>query len=177
MIRLCGAEEPRLIPAYQIGFTFLVPAHPGSPGQRAVKRVCVCMYMLSQVRRSPTAIALGRAQSQRDLAPSGQRVSSRPARRPAEPQRQRHWSAGGRCVQQGVVRHRRPVVEPADDTRRRRLQVHQRSARSRQPHRAGKTFLFSKSFPLQPFLSFFRTSTCIPHTVYCYFSSYPFFTF
>ena len=22
----------------QIGFTFLVPAHPGSPGQRAVKR-------------------------------------------------------------------------------------------------------------------------------------------
>jgi len=25
----------------QIGFTFLVPAHPGSAGQRAVKRVCV----------------------------------------------------------------------------------------------------------------------------------------
>ena len=28
----------------QIGFTFLVPAHPGSPGQRAVKRVCVLFY-------------------------------------------------------------------------------------------------------------------------------------
>ena len=28
----------------QIGFTFLVPAHPGSPGKRAVKRVCVCYY-------------------------------------------------------------------------------------------------------------------------------------
>ena len=27
----------------QIGFTFLVPAHPGGPGQRAVKRVCVCV--------------------------------------------------------------------------------------------------------------------------------------
>ena len=27
----------------QIGFTILVPAHPGSPGQRAVKRVCVCV--------------------------------------------------------------------------------------------------------------------------------------
>jgi len=27
----------------QIGFVFLVPAHPGSPGQRAVKRVCVCV--------------------------------------------------------------------------------------------------------------------------------------
>ena len=25
----------------QIGFTFLLPAYPGSPGQRAVKRVCV----------------------------------------------------------------------------------------------------------------------------------------
>jgi len=27
----------------QIGFTFLVAAYPGSPGQRAVKRVCVCV--------------------------------------------------------------------------------------------------------------------------------------
>jgi len=26
----------------QIGFTFLVPAHPGSPGQRAVKLLRVC---------------------------------------------------------------------------------------------------------------------------------------
>jgi len=26
----------------QIGFTFLVPAHPGGPEQAAVKRVCVC---------------------------------------------------------------------------------------------------------------------------------------
>jgi len=25
----------------QISFTFLVPAYPGSPGKRAVKRVCV----------------------------------------------------------------------------------------------------------------------------------------
>jgi len=27
----------------QIGFTFLVPAYLGSPGKRAVKRVCVCL--------------------------------------------------------------------------------------------------------------------------------------
>ena len=27
----------------QIGFTFLVLADPGSPGQRAIKRVCVCV--------------------------------------------------------------------------------------------------------------------------------------
>jgi len=26
----------------QIDFSFLVLAHPGSPGQRAVKQVCVC---------------------------------------------------------------------------------------------------------------------------------------
>ena len=29
----------------QIGFTFLVPAHPGSPGKRSVKRVCVCVCL------------------------------------------------------------------------------------------------------------------------------------
>ena len=36
----------------QIGFTFLVPAHPGSPGKRAVKRVvcvCVCVLTLGEV--------------------------------------------------------------------------------------------------------------------------------
>jgi len=28
-----------------IGFTSLEPAHPGSPGQRATKRVCVCVQL------------------------------------------------------------------------------------------------------------------------------------
>ena len=27
----------------QIGFSFLAPAHPDSPGQRAVKWMCVCL--------------------------------------------------------------------------------------------------------------------------------------
>ena len=31
----------------QIGFTFLVPAYPGSPGKGAVKRVCVCVCLLT----------------------------------------------------------------------------------------------------------------------------------
>ena len=31
----------------QIGFTFLVPAHPGSLGQRAVKRVGVCVSSMA----------------------------------------------------------------------------------------------------------------------------------
>jgi len=30
----------------RIGFTFLVLAHPGSPGKRAVKRVCVCVNII-----------------------------------------------------------------------------------------------------------------------------------
>ena len=40
----------------ETGFTFLVPAHPGSPGKRAVKWVCVCVcvcvcyqYLISAV--------------------------------------------------------------------------------------------------------------------------------
>ena len=35
----------------QTGFTFLVLAHPGSPGQRAIKRVCVCVYACNKVAR------------------------------------------------------------------------------------------------------------------------------
>jgi len=30
----------------QTSFTFLVPAHPGSPGKRVVKRVCVCVLLI-----------------------------------------------------------------------------------------------------------------------------------
>jgi len=33
----------------QIGFTFLVLAHPGSPGKRAFKRVCVCVCVVSRL--------------------------------------------------------------------------------------------------------------------------------
>ena len=40
----------------QIGFTFLVLAHLGSPGQRAVKRMCVCAYVC--VRACMRAFAL-----------------------------------------------------------------------------------------------------------------------
>jgi len=36
----------------QIGFTFLLPAHPGSPRQRAVKRVCMCVSMTEIDRRT-----------------------------------------------------------------------------------------------------------------------------
>ena len=33
----------------QIVFTFLVPAHLDSPGKRAVKRVCVCNWLLNLI--------------------------------------------------------------------------------------------------------------------------------
>ena len=42
--RWCHCQSPSLASVKsRIGFTFLVPAHPGSPWQRAVKRVCVCV--------------------------------------------------------------------------------------------------------------------------------------
>ena len=36
----------------QIGFTFLVPAHLVRPGQRAVKRLCVCVTLADTARRA-----------------------------------------------------------------------------------------------------------------------------
>jgi len=35
----------------QIGFTFLVPTHPGSPGQKVVKWVCVCACKFNRVTK------------------------------------------------------------------------------------------------------------------------------
>jgi len=41
----------------QIAFTFLVPAHPGSPGKRVVKRVCVCVCVsLMYVKKSQVSV-------------------------------------------------------------------------------------------------------------------------
>ena len=46
----------------QIGFTFLVQAHPGSPGIRAIKHVCVCVCVLYiyvyeiQIMHNPAAV-------------------------------------------------------------------------------------------------------------------------
>ena len=40
----------------QIGFTFPVLAHPGSPGQRAIKRVCVLIDLMTTVLLHTTPI-------------------------------------------------------------------------------------------------------------------------
>ena len=42
----------------QIGFTFLVPAHLGSPVKRAVKRVCVCYYNITSLLRACWSVYL-----------------------------------------------------------------------------------------------------------------------
>jgi len=41
----CHGHSLSLASVKSSGFTFLVPAHPGSPGWRAVKRVCVCVFL------------------------------------------------------------------------------------------------------------------------------------
>ena len=43
----------------QIGFTFLVPAHQGSPRKRAVKRVCVCVFDLEAETSASETARLG----------------------------------------------------------------------------------------------------------------------
>jgi len=41
----------------QIGFTFLVPAHPGSREQRAIKQLCVCVCCFDAVHYCSTCLA------------------------------------------------------------------------------------------------------------------------
>ena len=51
---------PLTVPCFskiQIGVTHLVPAHPGIPGQRAVKRVCVCVVYDRSTADSAVAAA------------------------------------------------------------------------------------------------------------------------
>ena len=71
----------------QTGFTFLVPAHPGSPGQRAVKHVCVCTSANSRTFPGPTIF--------RDVLLT---CGRRDARRRRRERRRRRQSATG-CVE------------------------------------------------------------------------------
>jgi len=50
----------------QIGFTFLVPADPGSPGKKAIKRVCVCVPIRRFRGRSLLCPAEGSIKRYRD---------------------------------------------------------------------------------------------------------------
>ena len=48
----------------QTGFTFLVPAHLGSPRKRAVKRVCVCWIACCIVKRNHSELLQGSSEDQ-----------------------------------------------------------------------------------------------------------------
>ena len=64
----------------QIGFTFLVPADLGSPGQRAVKRVCVCLVVGILVMRASKKVKFSHTRY-RALGPELIPVYRQPARR------------------------------------------------------------------------------------------------
>jgi len=61
-----GADLPLTVSYFikiQIGLTFLIPAHPGSPGKRAVNWVCVfvanvCIKLPNQIIKLLTDISL-----------------------------------------------------------------------------------------------------------------------
>ena len=56
----------------QFRFTFLLPAHLGSPGQSAVKRACVCVFLC-------VSICLAGLSCRRRWPPSGPNNASSPA--------------------------------------------------------------------------------------------------
>ena len=43
----CSCIWPSWCHCHSLSLVFLVPAHPGSPRQRAVKRLCVCVHVCS----------------------------------------------------------------------------------------------------------------------------------
>ena len=49
----------------QVGFTFLVPAHLGSPGKKAVKRVCLCVSICVDIWDEQKTDSLKMEQKQR----------------------------------------------------------------------------------------------------------------
>jgi len=59
---------------FQIGFTILVPAHPGSPGQRVVKRVCVLNWRSVPFSSSAVNPALCPIHTEQKLASASCRV-------------------------------------------------------------------------------------------------------
>ena len=67
----------------QIGFTFLVPADLGTPGKRAVKRVCVVAVCL-QVCVCVAAVA-GTARTTTDLSPHMQLSERERVNVPSDP--------------------------------------------------------------------------------------------
>jgi len=77
----------------QIGFTILVPAHPGSPGQRAFERVCVCVCVCVFDGQSMRARVRACVQGQQTASAAAVIRSS--THRPAHTARAACWDDAG----------------------------------------------------------------------------------
>ena len=101
----------------QIGFTFLVPAHPGGPGQRAVKwvRVCVCSYPLGPQQQTECTL-LQRANG-RDRRTDQQRTDTVPLHRPCSAYSADNLSPSSAIIHWNL-RHAVSTENPPQKTRR-----------------------------------------------------------
>jgi len=81
----------------QIGFTFLVPVDPGSPGQRAVKWVCVYSYshihlpFLPVQRHDSAVTAMAQCLSQASIVQIGEQMELALEQRPAFTEPREHY--------------------------------------------------------------------------------------
>ena len=108
----------------QIGFTFPVPAHPGSPGKKAIKQVYVCMF-IHPAHHSVQAVTVnccrGTAQGRGDDVDASSHQWSEARRSPQHPARgARHSDVDGRLWagdaerQQNCLGHRPREVREMD---------------------------------------------------------------
>jgi len=82
-------------------FTFLVPAHPGSPGQRVAKRVCVCVCVYCVVVvGGVVTVSLERWLARRRVHASVKRIA-RPLQRCADGGRARLGRRSARTLEIG----------------------------------------------------------------------------
>jgi len=94
----------------QIGFTFLVPVYPGSPGQRAAKRVCACVLLTYlPIHRKSASQTLGWADGRTSTFESDADAIGA-VEAGVVLRRSEHVSLGIRVVQLRVGNHADPVV-------------------------------------------------------------------
>jgi len=100
-----------------IGFTFLVPAHLGSPGKRAVKWVCVCVIYFNFPCRITVASQSQSHQSRHSQIVNNALTNSRPALT----KRLNEWWQVVLCDVGRVVKFVRRLSHPGIDSQSRDL--------------------------------------------------------
>jgi len=81
----------------QIGFTFLVPAHPGSRGKRAIKKVFVCVLLSINCRSMSLQVDLTMNYSAAVPGAAIKSVAWRRRKRSISPARRAHSSKPAAC--------------------------------------------------------------------------------